>query len=241
MTGDFGSDPLRQPLLAETTRADEATQTMIGNVDEESSPKGSYSKVRLDENEGEETSDALIREDEDGSIMEDEITSVAEGGDSSLDPSSASASAVVVTQVLHKTLFPDQTCVVGGIQIMEGQFTVKLLKFLIFTFASISFLHWLVSHRTNHRDTKLSLGHVWRYEGNLIASDAVIFFVVGRLWRQKGVDHLAWLGVVILSNIYFESQHYASFMRHSFTLYEMHCGKILFTGSRAQGSRRRMF
>jgi hypothetical protein len=125
---------------------------------------------------------------------------------------------------LHIPLLPDDELVVCGNQVLEGGFSIKLLKFLLLTFGSIFFLHWLVSFRTNHRDVDVKVWQLWVFDGNLIVGDAVVFFVVGRLWQQqRGVDHLAWIGTMILCNLFFESQHYIPFLRHSFTLYEIHC------------------
>lgn len=73
-----------------------------------------------------------------------------------------------------------------------------------------------------HDDT-LRLRDVWRYEGNLIATDAVVFFVVGRLHRQRGVDHLAWLLWCGAANWYSSYITDFALFRHSFTPYEMHC------------------
>jgi hypothetical protein len=129
-------------------------------------------------------------------------------------------------RTLHTTLTPDTACTsISNIPIVEGPFTIKLLKFVLFTFLGIGFMHWLVSHRSEHRDAHLNFGEIWLFDGNLIASDCVVFFLVGRLWKQKGIDHLAWIGMVALSNLYFESQHYVSFLKHALTMYEMVCGK----------------
>jgi hypothetical protein len=127
-------------------------------------------------------------------------------------------------RVFHSTLLPDNACTIRNMSIVEGPFTIKLFKFVLFTFFSIGFVHWIVSHRSEHRDVHLNFWEIWVFDGNLIASDCVVFFLVGRLWKQKGVDHLAWIGMVVFSNLYFESQHYISFLKHSLTLYEMSCG-----------------
>jgi hypothetical protein len=57
----------------------------------------------------------------------------------------------------------------------------------------------------------------------LIITDVVLFFVVGRLFRQRGVDHGAWLLWCAAANLY--SSYITDFklFRHAFTLYEMHC------------------
>jgi hypothetical protein len=127
-------------------------------------------------------------------------------------------------RAFHTTLLPDNACTIRNMSIVEGPFTVKLFKFVLFTFLAIGFLHWLVSHRSEHRDVHLKFWEIWVYDGNLIASDCVVFFLVGRLWKQKGIDHLAWIGMVVLSNLYFVSQHYVSFTKHAMTMYEMSCG-----------------
>eukprot|EP00980_Cylindrotheca_fusiformis_P021687 scaffold8529_cov137-Cylindrotheca_fusiformis.AAC.17 len=126
---------------------------------------------------------------------------------------------------LLKTLFPDMSLSVRNHPVVDGVFTVKLLKFIALTIVSITVMHVLVANvdLLGDRDQKLELWHIWRYEGNLIVFDAVVFFLVGRLWKQKGVDHLAWVIPMIVCNVYFESQHFISWLRHSVTLYEMHC------------------
>lgn len=91
-------------------------------------------------------------------------------------------------------------------------------------------LYKLLNKRTTRQslqkfenDETLTLSDVWRFEGNLIVTDALVFFVVGRLHRQKGVDHLAWMAWCLAANFY--SSYITSFalFRHSFTPYEMHC------------------
>jgi hypothetical protein len=127
-------------------------------------------------------------------------------------------------RALHTPLLPDHELVVRGNQVLEGAFSIKLFKFLLLTFGSVFFLHWLVSFRANHRDADLKVWQLWVFDGNLMVGDAVAFFVVGRLWQQqRGVDHLAWIATMVLANLFFESQHYIPFLRHSFTLYEIHC------------------
>jgi hypothetical protein len=132
-------------------------------------------------------------------------------------------------RALHKTLLPDDKFMMGTHAVVEGSVVVKLLKFLFFTFGAITFWHWLIGYRQeNDRDRNLKLWHIFLFEGNLIASDVVVFFLVGRLWKQRGIDHLAWLFWVVVCNIYFDSQRFFKFLQHSVTLYEMHCGKCHF-------------
>ena len=69
----------------------------------------------------------------------------------------------------------------------------------------------------------MRLADVWRYEGNLIVTDALFFFVVGRLFRQRGIDYGEWILWCLAANVY--SSYITDFrmFQHSFTLYEMHC------------------
>ena len=106
----------------------------------------------------------------------------------------------------------------------EKAFSVKLLKFIFLTFSMIGTIHWLVKAKIfSDRDHSLKFLDILVFEGNLIVSDCIVFFLVGRLWRQRGVDHLAWILPLLLCNVYFESQQFFSWLRHSVTLYEMHC------------------
>jgi Ca2+/Na+ antiporter len=151
--------------------------------------------------------------------VEDEGT--ANDNDGSNDPS-----ASLWYKALHTPLLPDPELTIQGEYLVEGSLPIKLLKFIGLTFAMIAMVHWFVrtsKHFSSDRDRNLKFWQIWVFEGNFIVSDCIIFFVVGRLWRQRGIDHLAWIVSAILCNVYFESQHFFSWLRHSVTLYEMHC------------------
>jgi hypothetical protein len=124
---------------------------------------------------------------------------------------------------LHKNLLPDAGVVIAGFPLVEGDFTVKLLKFVLLTFGSIALVHELVKNFTDDRDRIMTLSSIWRYDTNLIITDCVVYFVVGRMWRQQGVDHLAWIIPMMVCNIYFECQTYFPWIRHSVSLFEIHC------------------
>jgi hypothetical protein len=70
---------------------------------------------------------------------------------------------------------------------------------------------------------QFKLGGFWLYESKDVVTDSLVFFVVGRLYNQRGVDHLAWLLTAFLANVYASSINDFAFLRHSFTLYELHC------------------
>ena len=125
--------------------------------------------------------------------------------------------------VLNRSLLPDDQYSLGGVQVLDGPIVVKLLKFLAFTCLGIVLMYYLVRWLDWENDQRLTLGNVWVYEGNLIAADAVVFFLVGRLHLQRGVDHLAWIMCALLANVYSSYITSFDFLQHSFTLYEAHC------------------
>ena len=46
------------------------------------------------------------------------------------------------------------------------------------------------------------------YDGQPILMDTMFFFVIGRLYEQRGIDHLAWLGAMLASGLI--QQHIAA-------------------------------
>jgi hypothetical protein len=134
-----------------------------------------------------------------------------------------SSSASAPPNLLHRTLLPDSGISIRGYPLLEGGFSVKLLKFICLTFVLIAIVHVIVAKLFSDRDKSLRLWHIWVYEGELIVRDCVVFFLVGRMWKQRGIDHLAWLGTALVANLYFESQNFVPFLQHSVTLYQMHC------------------
>ena len=124
----------------------------------------------------------------------------------------------------YRTLLPDTGISIRGFSVIEASgVATKLLKFILLTFVSIAVMHVVVAHLFDDRDKMLQVKSIWRYEFDLIVRDCFVFFVVGRLWEKPGIDHLAWMGTAILSNVYFESQNFLWFLQHSVTLFEMHC------------------
>jgi hypothetical protein len=128
-----------------------------------------------------------------------------------------------INSFFYETLLPDEDWKLFGKIVVEADFSVKLTKFLLLTIGGIYWLHWLVSHRTGHRDEELQAWQIWMFDIGLIVRDAVIFFLVGRLWKKRGVDHWVWTGIVLVCNAFLELQHYVPWLQHSLTMYEMHC------------------
>jgi hypothetical protein len=126
-------------------------------------------------------------------------------------------------RLYHATFLPDHEIKVFGRRWVDGPFAVKLLKFLSTSFVSIALVHAIVVEYVSDRDHRLSFTEILVFEGDAIIRDCIVFFLVGRLWQQTGVDSCSWISWMILANVYFELQGYVSWMGHSVTLYEMKC------------------
>lgn len=120
---------------------------------------------------------------------------------------------------LFEPIFPDSDWKFGDNIVVEGGFQVKLIKFILFTFGGIFLLRCLMTKKQEHVVAR----QVWRYESGLISRDTLVFFLVGRLSKQKGVDHALWIGVVGLSCIYTQILEFIPWLRHSLTFHDMHC------------------
>jgi hypothetical protein len=104
--------------------------------------------------------------------------------------------------VLHSTILPDDKFHLLGIRFADGPFAIKLFKFVAVTFAGICSMFWFVRWMQWENDSRYTLHNMYVYESILIVQDCVVYFVVGRLHQQRGVDHLAWLGWSLLANLY---------------------------------------
>lgn len=199
---------------------------------EEQPQKGGYEKVAFHEEDGDDFQDELspsaaaVGEE---FVDEEQRTGIIRNINDNDELSSAPTTTTTAQEedgspgFLHKNLLTDNGISICQYPLVEGSFTVKLIKFIVFTFGMIALIHVIVAKFFNDRDRSLRLSHIWVFEGNLIVSDCVVFFLVGRMWRYQGVDHLAWLLPVILCNVYFESQNYVPWLQNSVTLYAMHC------------------
>ncbi|KAG7353146.1 hypothetical protein IV203_009194 [Nitzschia inconspicua] len=128
-----------------------------------------------------------------------------------------------IRDMLHRTLMPDQGIQIQGYPVVEGSFTIKLLKFILWTFLLTAIIHVIVGKLFSDRDKSLQLWHIWVFDGELMVRDTVVFFLVGRMWQKQGIDHIAFIGTALLANMYFEAQNFVPFLQHSVTLYQMHC------------------
>jgi len=137
--------------------------------------------------------------------------------------SSSSSQLQVLRQVLHHNFLSDEKATIAGIHLVEGSTVVKLLKFTLLTYLGIYVTFYMVRLVGWEHDDKFTLDNFWTFECNLVAGDIVIFYAVGRLFRQRGVDHLAWIMTVGASGLFSSGITNFTFLQHSATLYEMHC------------------
>lgn len=151
---------------------------------------------------------------------------------------------------LQRTILPDECFEVKGIRILDGVEVVRFLKFTVLTFVGILFVHWLVhimvrsilscalacrgdaivthsltlAHEQDwERDTDYSLSDMMMYDSGTIILDIMSFYAVGRLYKKRGVDHLAFMLVMFLGAIYTSVEYKFKFLRYSVSLFEIHC------------------
>lgn len=72
-------------------------------------------------------------------------------------------------------------------------------------------------------DSSYTVPDMVLYDGHAILMDTMVFFVVGRLYQQRGVDHLAWIAMAFLSGLFSSGETKFKFLQNSVTLYSMHC------------------
>ena len=125
---------------------------------------------------------------------------------------------------LSSNILPDNRFELYGHRIVDGPAAVKFLKLLVLTFVSITVtFHYVRWVGYLEHDSRYTLQDFWHYEATLVVCDILVFFVVGRLYRQRGVDHFDWLSMALLCNLYSSYSSLFPFLKHSATLYEMHC------------------
>lgn len=190
---------------------------------------GSFQSLReplLPLEEGEESqSERLVLEDDDNKADEEEAVEAASSGQDHVSDSSASSAVAWrdrLVNLLHTPLLPDGDLTLFGATLVDSS-TLKLLKFLALTLAGIAGTHVVVRWLGVEHDPRLTLSDTLRYESNQIILDSFVFYVIGGLYQQAGVDHVAWLGVCLMANVFSSATTEFNFLKHSVTLFEMHC------------------
>ena len=92
------------------------------------------------------------------------------------------------------------------------------------SYRSFVFLLSLLSQQDSERDTDYSIQQMILYDMNHISLDIIVFFMIGRLYNQRGVDYLSWIVPCICSSslLLCGATRFPS-LRHTFTAYDIHC------------------
>ncbi|EEC45290.1 predicted protein [Phaeodactylum tricornutum CCAP 1055/1] len=125
--------------------------------------------------------------------------------------------------ILNKRALPDDRFTAFGYDIVDGPAVVKFIKFLTVTylcfFIAFAFVRWV----DWENDEYYTMEQFWKFDSSFVVTDALFFFVVGRLNKQNGVDHLAWILPILVATLYSSGVTRLDFMQHSVSLYEMRC------------------
>lgn len=127
----------------------------------------------------------------------------------------------------HRTFFtpllPDDQFSLLGLQLMDGVAAVRLFKFVTMTWIGLIGMFYFVRWMGFENDTKYNIPDMIVYDGQPILMDTVFFFVAGRLYKQRGTDHIAWILTAVLSAFFTSLETVFPFLQASVTLYSMHC------------------
>jgi len=136
------------------------------------------------------------------------------------------------TEVYHRAvhimklnLMRDGSIQYRGHIIIEHSVVTKLLKFMFLTFSLIGIMHSVVridSLNWEH-DTSYTFEAFQLYDLHSVMLDTIVFFIVGRLCVNKGVDHLGYVIPLIIGMIYPSWTNDWGFLRHSVSMYEIIC------------------
>jgi hypothetical protein len=148
-----------------------------------------------------------------------------EGDPESTSRSSQQRSESRVIRVVHQPWIADEKFIMwGDEQLFDGIGAVRLIKFFVLTAVVICLTHEFVRLFDIEHDSQYSYSEMILYDGPGIVSDTVVFFFVGRLHgKLMSVDHLAWVLVVLAGSVFMSLETTVSWLRHSFTLREIHC------------------
>lgn len=103
-----------------------------------------------------------------------------------------------------------------------GPEILRYLRFLLISILGIVYIHQVVRWMNWEHDTDLTLRDLVLYDGHAIVADTVLFFIIGRLYKEN----TSWLWTAVamfISPTYVSWSYTLSFLQHSLTLYEMHC------------------
>lgn len=128
-----------------------------------------------------------------------------------------------IEYILHRKALPDDKFTIFGWRIVNGPPVIRLLKFLSLTYLSFFVVYGFVRWVDWEHDPYYDIEDFWKHDSAYVITDGLFFFMVGRLYKRGGVDHLAWFLTVLSSTLFYSGLTQLDFMQHSISLYEMHC------------------
>ena len=108
-----------------------------------------------------------------------------------------------------------------------GLVLIKLVKFWICTIGGILLLHPFARYMDWENDNTYSLKEFFMYDFHIVLLDMTFFFIVGRLHDPtcNGIDSIfPWAIFMMLGAVYPSVANYFVFLRHSVSMYDIHCG-----------------
>jgi hypothetical protein len=109
------------------------------------------------------------------------------------------------------------------VHVLDGVQALRLLKFILITLLGIVGFFHLARFMDWEHDANYSLQDLLLYDFGNIILDIIVFFLIGRLYQKRGVDHLGWTGTMWMACIYTSCSYTFGFLQHSVSLYDMHC------------------
>ena len=89
-----------------------------------------------------------------------------------------------------KNLLPDNKVYIGRYQIVDSKEAIRLFKFLFLTISLSISMHFFSRFVNWEHDPSYTIIKFIQEDMNDVVIDSIAFFVVGRLYKRKGVDRL---------------------------------------------------
>jgi hypothetical protein len=108
-----------------------------------------------------------------------------------------------------------------------GLVVIKLVKFVICTISGILLLHPFARYMGWENDDTYTLNEFFMYDFHSVLLDMTFFFIIGRLYDPtcNGIDTIfPWILFMTLGAVYPSIANYFVFLRHSISMYDIHCG-----------------
>lgn len=125
--------------------------------------------------------------------------------------------------ILNRTALPDDKFTLHGFRIVDGPPVIKFLKFVFLTYLTFFIVYGFVRWVDWEHDPYYEIEDFWENDSAYMITDGLFFFMVGRLYKKGGVDHLSWFLTMFSSTLVFSGIAELDFMQHSLSLYEMNC------------------